>query len=214
MVPRTWMKWAIKPMVFLACLSPLAILGWNAYADALSANAISDVTNTTGTWTLRFLMITLSITPIRKLSGWNFLIQFRRMVGLFAFFYVCLHFLTYILLDQFFQFDDILKDGAKRPFITLGFSAFIMLIALAVTSTRKMMIRLGGKRWNTLHKLIYLAAICGVIHYLWLVKADKERPMIYGGILTILLTFRLVAFVRRKSLHANVTPITAEDPIA
>src|ERR1051325_272231 len=110
------MKWAVKPVIFLSCLSPLAILGWNAYTDSLSANPISDITNTTGTWTLRFLLITLSITPIRKLPGWNSIIQIRRMLVLFAFFYVCLHFLTYIWLDQFFQFDEILMDVAKRPF--------------------------------------------------------------------------------------------------
>ena len=205
------MKWAIKPIVFLSCLSPLAILGWKAYTDNLSANPISDITNTTGTWTLRFLMITLSVTPLRKITGWNVLIQLRRMLGLFAFFYVCLHFLTYIWLDQFFQFGDILKDVGKRRFITVGFTAFVLLIPLAITSTRKMIRRLGGKRWNTLHKVIYVAAICGVIHYLWLVKADAQRPSIYAGILALLLGYRLVGFVRTKVQQTYLAPVTAEE---
>ena len=191
-------KWIIKPIVFLACLSPLFLLGWNAFTDNLSANPIDDITDATGTWTLRLLMITLSITPLRKITGFNDLIKFRRMLGLFAFFYVCLHFTTYIWLDQFFQFEDILKDIQKRPFITVGFTAFVSLIPLAVTSTKKMIRRLGGRRWNILHKLIYLAGICGVIHYLWLVKADVQRPIIYGAILTLLLGYRLYYYLRNK----------------
>ncbi len=207
------MKWVIKPIVFLSCLSPLTVLCWRAYFDDLSANPISDITNTTGTWTLRFLMITLAITPLRKITRWNILIQLRRMLGLFAFFYVCLHFLTYIWLDQFFQFEDILKDVARRPFITVGFTAFLLLIPLALTSTKKMIRRLGGRRLNTLHKLIYVAGICGVIHYLWLVKADTQRPSIYAGILVLLLGYRLIDLVRTKSLKTSVAPITAEDDI-
>ncbi len=200
------MKWAIKPTVFLACLTPVCILGWNLFTDNLSANPIDDITDTTGTWTLRFLMITLSITPLRKLTGWNNLIQLRRMLGLFAFFYVCLHFITYIWLDKFFEFEEVWKDIEKRLFITVGFTAFVLLIPLAVTSTKGMIRRLGGKHWNTLHKLIYIAAMCGVIHYLWLVKADIQRPLTYGGVLTFLLGYRLYDYLRKRSKPKRVAP--------
>jgi methionine sulfoxide reductase heme-binding subunit len=195
---QNWVKWGVKPAVFLACLTPLLVLGWNAINDHLSANPIDDITDATGTWTLRFLLVTLSITPVRKLTGLNTLIRFRRMIGLFAFFYACLHFTTYIWLDQSLQFDDIIKDIPKRPFITVGFTAFGLLIPLAVTSTKGMIRRLGGKRWNILHKLIYLSAICGVIHYYWLVKADKQRPLVYGAILAILLGYRLLKSLRSR----------------
>jgi sulfoxide reductase heme-binding subunit YedZ len=200
---QKWVKWVAKPIVFLACLSPLIVLGWNALNDNLSANPIDDITDATGTWTLRFLIITLCITPFRQITGMNTLIRFRRMIGLFAFFYVCLHFTTYIWLDQSLQFNEIIKDIPKRPFITVGFTAFILLIPLAVTSTKGMIRRLGGRRWNTLHKLIYLSAICGVIHYLWLVKADKQRPIIYGAVLAILLGYRVIKFYKSKFSKAT-----------
>src|SRR6202030_2268628 len=162
-----------KPVVFLACLIPLAHLGWKAYSHALGANPIEVISHATGDWTLRFLLITLSITPIRKLTGRLWLIRYRRMTGLFAFFYGTLHFLTYIWLDKFFDVHDMVKDIAKRPFITIGFSAFVLMIPLAATSTAWSIRRLGGKNWQRLHRLIYLTGILGVVHYIWLVKADK-----------------------------------------
>jgi sulfoxide reductase heme-binding subunit YedZ len=191
-------RW-IKIPVFSACLTPLAWLGYYAYTDNLGANPIEVITRWTGTSTLIFLLITLSVTPLRKLSGWNGLIKFRRMLGLCAFFYACLHFTTYIWLDQFFDFRGIVKDVAKRPFITVGFANFVLLIPLALTSTAGMVRRLG-KRWQQLHRLIYLIAIGGVVHYWWLVKADIRLPLIYGAVLAALLAYRAVAGWKWKTI--------------
>ena len=182
----------MKGTIFVACLAPLGLLGWDAYSDNLGANPIEVITRDTGTWTLIFLLITLSVTPLRRVAGWQGLIKFRRMLGLFAFFYVCLHFTTYIWLDQFFDFAGIVKDVMKRPFITVGFLSFALLIPLALTSTSGMIRRLG-RRWQQLHRLSYAIAIGGVIHFLWLVKADIRRPLIYGSVLTVLLAYRLAA---------------------
>lgn len=182
---------------FLACLIPLGLLGFDAYTDNLGANPIEVITRSTGTWTLLFLLITLSITPLRKISGWHWLIRLRRMFGLFAFFYACLHFTTYIWLDQFFDLDDIVRDIPKRPFITVGFASFVLLIPLALTSTSGMIRRLG-RRWQQLHRLVYLISIGGVAHYLWLVKADRAKPLLYGAILTLLLASRLLLKWRPK----------------
>jgi sulfoxide reductase heme-binding subunit YedZ len=187
-----------KPFVFLACLIPLARLGWKAYSGLLGANPIEVITHSTGDWTLRFLLITLSVTPLRKLTGQLWLIRYRRMFGLFAFFYATLHFLTYIWLDKFFDLHEMLVDIAKRKFITVGFAAFLLLIPLAITSTSGWIRRLGGKRWNLLHRLIYVSAIAGVIHYWWLVKADIRKPEQYALILAVLLTYRLVTWLRTK----------------
>ena len=161
-------RW-FKPIVFLACLIPLALLGWKAHSSTLGANPIEVITHATGDWTLRFLLITLAITPIRKLTGQLWLIRYRRMFGLFAFFYGTLHFLTYIWLDKFFDLHEMLHDVAKHRFITVGFAGFVLLIPLALTSTTGWIRRLGGKRWQVLHRLIYFSAIAGVIHYWWLV---------------------------------------------
>jgi len=188
----------LKVAVFLACLVPLGLLGWDAYMQTLGANPIEKITHTTGDWTLRFLLITLSITPARKLLGMPALIKFRRMLGLYAFFYGSLHFLTYIWLDKFFNLHEMLADVAKRKFITVGFTAFVLLIPLAVTSTAGWIRRLGGKRWQLLHRLIYITAICGVIHYLWLVKADIRKPLEYAAILTVLLSYRVVVWIIPK----------------
>src|SRR6476660_5363907 len=189
-------------VVFLTALVPLALLLWGFFGGTptdmttwgagLGANPIEKITHVTGDWTLRFLLITLSITPLRKLLQIPSLIKFRRMLGLFAFFYACLHFLTYIWLDKFFNLHEMLADIAKRKFITIGFTGFLLLIPLAVTSTAGWIRRLGGKRWQALHRLIYVAAIAGVIHYLWLVKADIRRPVQYGILLGILLAYRVV----------------------
>jgi len=202
-----------KPFVFLACLVPLARLGWKAYMGLLGANPIEVITHSTGDWTLLFLLITLAVTPLRRLSGQPWLIRYRRMFGLFAFFYVTLHFLTYIWLDKFFNVQDMLADIAKRKFITVGFTGFVLLIPLALTSTSGWIRRLGGKRWQALHRLIYAAAICGVIHYLWLVKADIRKPLQYGTVLAVLLGYRLVSWAvpnlksqKMPSLPARTVP--------
>lgn len=181
-----------KAALFLVCLIPLARLGWYGYSGQLGANPIEFITRSLGTWTLVFLLITLSITPLRKLSGWSWLIKLRRMTGLFAFFYVSLHFVTYIWLDQFFDLNSIYKDVIKRPFITIGFAAFVLLIPLAATSTNAMIKRIGGKRWQQLHRLVYLIAIFAVLHYWWLVKKDITQPLIYAVILSVLLGYRVL----------------------
>ena len=192
-----------KPVVFLACLIPLARLGWKAYSGLLGANPIEVITHSTGDWTLRFLLITLSVTPFRKLTGQLWLVRYRRMFGLFAFFYATLHFLTYIWLDKFFDLHEMLVDIAKRKFITVGFTAFLLLIPLAITSTSGWIRRLGGKRWNLLHRLIYVSALAGVIHYWWLVKADIRKPEQYATILTVLLGYRLVVWLRQRTRSAG-----------
>jgi methionine sulfoxide reductase heme-binding subunit len=204
-----------KPLVFLACLLPLARLGWKAYMALLGANPIEVITHSTGDWTLIFLLITLAVTPLRKLTGQLWLIRYRRMFGLFAFFYVSLHFVTYIWLDKSFDVHEMLADIAKRKFITVGFTGFVLLIPLALTSTKKSIRRLGGKRWLLLHRLIYVSAVCGVIHYLWLVKADIREPLRYGLVLTVLLGYRLVNWAlprlttqKMPSLPARTAPET------
>ncbi len=182
----------LKIVVFLSSLVPLGLLGWWFYRDELSANPIEFITHKTGIWTLTFLLITLSITPLRKITGQHWLIQLRRMLGLFAFFYGCLHLSTYVVLDHFFDWERIVADVYKRPYVTAGFAAFVMLVPLALTSTSGMIRRLGGRRWQALHRLIYASAIAGVVHFLWLVKADILEPAIYGAILAVLLGFRVV----------------------
>ncbi len=201
-------RFAVKPILFLACLGPAVYLTWAALTGHLSANPLSDVTNETGVWTLRFLAITLAVTPLRRLTGWNDVIRFRRMLGLYAFFYGMLHFTTYVVLDRFaglVDFPDgiaswttvrnLLKsiggDIYQRPFITIGFTALVLMVPLAVTSTAGMIRRLGGRRWQLLHRLIYASAIGGVVHYWWLVKADIRRPQTYAAILAVLLGYRL-----------------------
>lgn len=189
----------LKVLLFLTALIPLEYLVWAAFTGHLSANPVSDLTNETGLWTLRFLTITLAITPLRRLSGWNDVIRFRRMTGLFAFFYGSLHFLTYIAFDQSFApLSEIAKDVAKRPFITVGFTGFVLMIPLALTSTAGMIRRLG-RRWAVLHRLVYVSAAAGVIHYYWLVKADVRSPLRYATIVATLLAIRGVwAFSRAR----------------
>jgi methionine sulfoxide reductase heme-binding subunit len=190
-------KWS-KPVIFLLCLLPLAALGWRALHGELTANPIEFITHATGDWTLRFLIITLCVTPFRKILHLPELIRFRRMLGLFAFFYACLHFTTYIWLDKFFDLPEMWKDIAKRKYITVGFTAFLLLIPLAVTSTVGWIRRLGGKRWQLLHRLIYFSATLGVIHYYWLVKSAVIRPLTYGAIVAVLLLWRLFASLSKK----------------
>ena len=190
----------LRVAVFLLCLLPIAWLAFAALTDKLSANPIKDITEDTGTWALRFLLLTLCVTPFRKLTGWNEVIGYRRMLGLYAFLYGFLHFLTYAWLDQFFSVPIIVQDVYKRPFIAAGFSALVVMIPLAITSTKKWIARLGGRRWQLLHRLTYVGAIAGVVHYLWLVKADTERPVIYGLLLSILLGFRALRLLRSNRL--------------
>lgn len=183
----------------MLALVPLAFLIYRALNNDLGANPIETINRYTGNWVLRFLMITLAITPLRRLTGWNGLLRYRRMLGLFAFFYACLHFLSWAWLDQYFVLADIVKDVAKRPYITMGFASFLMLIPLAATSTNAMIRRLGAKRWQQLHRLVYLIGIGGVVHFLWLVKSDIREPLVYGVILALLLGFRLWDKTRRAS---------------
>jgi methionine sulfoxide reductase heme-binding subunit len=197
----------VKATVFLAALGPATWLIWAGLTGHLSANPIADITNETGIWTLRFLCITLTVSPLRRLTGWNEVVRFRRMMGLFAFFYGTLHFLTYVVLDRFAGLDfphgilawttvgDLLRsigrDIYKRPLITVGFATFVSMVPLAATSTAAMIRRLGGRRWQRLHRLVYFSATAGVVHYWWLVKADVRRPQAYALIVGGLLAFRV-----------------------
>ena len=208
-------KWT-KVVVFALCLIPLGMLVLRAVHGNLTANPIEFITHTTGDWTLRFLVITLAITPLRKILRLPQLIRFRRMLGLFAFFYVCLHFSTWIGLDKFFDWTEMWKDVQKRRFITVGFTGFALLIPLAVTSTAGWIRRLGGKRWQMLHRAIYLSAIAGVIHYYWLVKSDVRKPLQYAAMVAVLLAWRLGTWIYGRGQrtaagsapHAEIT--TAE----
>lgn len=183
------MRWS-KPLLILICLLPAAWLLYGALTGKLGANPIEAITRSLGDWALRFLLLTLVITPLRKLSGWGWLLRYRRMLGLCAFFYAALHLLSYIVLDQFFYWPEIWADIIKRPFITVGMVSFLLLIPLAVTSTKEWMRRLG-KHWQQLHRLVYLCAIGGVLHFYMLVKADTREPLLYAFILATLLFARL-----------------------
>jgi methionine sulfoxide reductase heme-binding subunit len=197
----------LKIAAFVLCLLPIVALGWRGMHAGLGANPIEFITHSTGDWTLRFLLVTLAVTSVRNVLGMPSLIRFRRMLGLFAFFYGCVHFLTYIWLDKFFNIQDTWKDIGKRPFITIGFASLMLMVPLAVTSTAAWIRRLGGRRWQLLHRLIYLVAIGGVIHYYWLVKSDIRLPLRYGAILVVLLASRLVVFgVKRRRQHVRMPP--------
>lgn len=185
----------LKPMIFLACLAPLGILVWRGFHSALGANPIEAITHATGDWTLRFLLITLSITPLRRFTRQYWLIGLRRMLGLFAFFYGVLHLMTYVWLDKFFDVHEMLADIAKRKFITAGMTAFTLMIPLALTSTKWSIRKLGGKRWQALHRLIYASAAAGVIHYIWLVKADLKKPLEYATVFGALLLYRILSWI-------------------
>jgi sulfoxide reductase heme-binding subunit YedZ len=195
--PEKWIR-TLKVAAFLSCLGPAAVLTWKGFHDGLGANPIDVITRTTGKWTLTFLLITLSVTPVRKLSGQAFLIRFRRMLGNFAFFYGTLHLMTYVWLDKFFDVHAMLHDIVKRRFITAGLTAWLLMLPLALTSTTGWIRRLGGKRWQMLHRLIYFSAAAGVIHFIWLVKADLRRPLTYGAILIALLAYRLIVWAMNR----------------
>jgi sulfoxide reductase heme-binding subunit YedZ len=204
-----------KVVLFLICLVPLFVLAWRffgahptdmaSWGIGLGPNPVEALEHGTGDWTLRLLLITLAITPLRKLLQVPALIKFRRMLGLFAFFYGCLHFTTYLWVDKFFYVHEILADIVKRKYITVGFLAFVLLIPLAVTSTAGWIRRLGGKRWQALHRLIYFSAIAGVVHYSWLVKADIHKPLEYGAILAVLLSYRVLIWQRQLSTARSST---------
>jgi len=197
----------LKPVVFIAALGPAGWLVWAGLTGNLSADPLSDLTNENGLWALRFICITLAITPFRRITGWNAAVRFRRMAGLFAFFYGTLHFLTYVIADRFAGLDfpdgilawstveNLVKsvgaDVYKRPFITIGFTALSCMAPLAATSTAGMVRRLGGKRWQALHRLVYASAVAAVVHYWWLVKADVSSPQRYALVVGVLLISRL-----------------------
>lgn len=200
----------LKIVVFLVCLGPLLVLIWKATHELLGANPVDVITRSTGKWTLTFLLVALAVTPARRLGGMPWLIRFRRMLGLFAFFYGTLHLMTYVWLDKFFDIHAMLHDIAKRRFITAGMTGWALMLPLALTSTTGWIRRLGGRRWQKLHRLIYFSAMAGVVHFLWLVKADLRRPLIYGSVLGVLLAYRglkwlLVRVRTRQSATATST---------
>lgn len=198
MPPPPFSRRVAKPLVFAAALGPFVWLVYGVFAGELGANPVETITNTTGIWTLRLLVITLAITPLRWATGWNPVIQFRRMIGLFAFFYGSLHFLTYFILDHSLMFSGVWEDVVKRPYITAGFTAFVLMIPLAVTSTQGWIRRLGGRRWNLLHKLVYVSAALGVLHYWWKVKLDVTDPAMYAGLVAALLAARVWRVVQAR----------------
>jgi sulfoxide reductase heme-binding subunit YedZ len=186
----------LKLAIGVAVMVPAARIAWRFYAGALGPNPIAETLNRLGFWTLVLLLASLACTPVKILTGWAFPLRLRRMLGLEAFAYACLHFLTYFAVDQFFDFGEIWKDIVKRKFITVGFAAFVMLIPLAVTSTNAMVKRLGFPRWKRLHRIVYLAATCGVVHFAWRVKSDLRQPIVFGCVLVVLLAIRLVDHLR------------------
>lgn len=208
---KSSLRWT-KAVVWLACLVPAAMLLWRfsnsmrGIEPGLGGNPVEYITHRTGDWTIRLLLVTLSITPLRKIFNLPDLIRYRRLIGLFAFFYGTLHLLTYVWLDQFFNLQSMLKDVAKRPFITVGTLGFVCLLLLALTSTAGWIRRMGGKNWQRLHKLVYVAGIAGVVHYYWLVKSDVRLPLLYGAILALLLGWRAV---QRRSPAKPAVPVQA-----
>ena len=195
----------IKALVFAAALLPFLRLVVFAFQDRLGANPIEFITRNTGDWTLYFLCITLAVTPLRRALKWNWLIKLRRMLGLFAFFYVSLHFTTFLWFDHFFDFAEMGKDVVKRPFITVGFTAFLLLIPLALTSTNAMVRRLGGRRWQQLHRVIYLIALLAIVHFWWMKsgKNDFAQPILFGSIILFLLGLRIMWHVGQERTRAQ-----------
>lgn len=198
-----WLSWIIKPAVFLLCLLPLALLGYGFWQDALGANPIETIIRRNGDWALRFLLITLAISPLRQITGQRWLLRLRRMLGLYAFFYALMHLLSYIVLDQFFDWPEIWKDIVKRPYITIGMTSFALLIPLAITSIDRIVEWMTKERWNRLHRLVYLCALLGVVHYYMLVKADVREPLIYGAVLALLFGYRF--WQRRRETQMTET---------
>jgi len=192
-------RWS-KPILFLVCLLPLCLLVLRTVGNDLGANPVETLTHDTGDWALRFLLISLAVTPLRLLTGKAWLIRYRRMLGLFAFFYALLHFSIYLWIDQGFLWSEIVADILKRPYITVGFAAFLILLPLAATSTKGMVRRLG-KRWTSLHRLVYASALLAILHFIWLVKADYREPGLYLFIFLLLMLFRM-HLLRSRLRHA------------
>lgn len=204
-----FIRFVAKPVVFTASLVPAALIAWQGFHGGLGAEPIRELQLRTGWWALTFLMITLSVTPLRRYTKWNELIKLRRMLGLFAFFYAFLHFSNYLGVDQFFAWSEIGKDITKRPWITVGFTALVLLIPLAATSNAYMTRKLG-KRWGTLHRLVYVVAALGVLHFLWLVKKDTREPIQFGVILIVLLALRLTQARGRAAARLRPPPAAAD----
>jgi sulfoxide reductase heme-binding subunit YedZ len=187
-----------KLLVQVNCAVPATLLGWDAWHHELGANPVNFAILTTGLMALIFLMLTLAVTPLRKITGLNWLISFRRMLGLYAFFYACAHFLIFFSLDRGFSVSSTLHEIIKRKYLWLGIAGLLVMVPLAVTSTNAMIKRLGGKRWRTLHRLAYVAAVAGVIHYYMQVKADVRQPLVFAAVLAILLGYRLMVYLYRS----------------
>jgi sulfoxide reductase heme-binding subunit YedZ len=196
----------LKAAIWLGCLAPCGRLIFLGLTGQLGANPVEFITLSTGTWTLVFILVTISITPLRKITGQTWLTRLRRLIGLFAFFYACLHFITYIWLDKFFDAQEVIKDLSKRPFIMAGFLAFLTLIPLACTSTARSIRAMGGRNWQLSHRLIYLSSIAAVTHFWWKVKADVREPAIYAAILALLLGFRVLSAARKREPQRPRTP--------
>ncbi|MFQ5936105.1 MAG: sulfite oxidase heme-binding subunit YedZ [Acidiferrobacterales bacterium] len=215
MTQTQWVRWVVKPVVFLLSLVPLALLVWDAAIDNLGANPIETIRRYTGDWTLRLLLVTLAVTPLRRLTGWNAVLRLRRMLGLYTFFYACLHFISYVWLDQSFILELIIEDLFERPYIMAGYASFLLLIPLAATSTNGMVRRLGAKRWQLLHRLVYVIGVAGIVHFFWLVKSDISRPVIYGTVLAVLLCYRLIWTLREtvasRKARAHALPAQNSD---
>lgn len=227
MSPDRLIRWVMKPIVFSAGLLPAAYLAWSALNGQLGADPFKEITHETGDWTLRFIVTTLAISPLRRITGWNGAIRFRRMVGLYAFFYGTLHFLIYTIADRFAGLDfhdgilavstvcalgaSMWEDIYKRPYITLGFTAFVAMVPLALTSTTVWIRRMGGRNWQRLHRLIYLTGAAGVIHYWWLVKADISRPAIYAALVALLLGYRAVLSLTKSRVRRQ--PVRTASPV-
>jgi sulfoxide reductase heme-binding subunit YedZ len=195
----------LKPLVFVLCALPAINLVYAAFNNGLGANPVETITHVTGEWGLRFLLVTLAVTPLRKLTGLSTIMRVRRMIGLYAFFYVCVHLLTYVWLDAYFSLSYIWGDLAKRLYIAAGFAGFCMMLPLAITSTNKMIRRLGTKRWQRLHQLVYVAALAGLLHFWWLVKADVREPLFYAAFFALLMLFRIRPIATRLSRLRNAT---------
>jgi sulfoxide reductase heme-binding subunit YedZ len=193
-----WVRRILKPLVFVAALVPIGLLAYRFLNDQLSANPLDDITDETGTWTIRFIVATLAVTPLKRLTNWSRLSTFRRMLGNFAFFYGSLHFFTYLYFDKFFEWPEILADIPKRRFILVGFSTWLSMLPLALTSTNRITKWMGGKRWKRLHRLMYVVGVFAVVHYMWLVKSDITRPSIYGAIVAFTFGVRIFYWVKPK----------------
>lgn len=198
LIPAMKFNSLLKPFVFMLCLLPFSLLVWRGFNQQLGVNPAETILDTMGIWAVYMLLITLSVSPLRKITGWGGVIRLRRMLGLFVFFYASLHLLSYVWFDQYFDWNEILKDIIKRPFITLGFATFILLIPLVITSTNKMMLRLK-QRWKLLHRLIYPISIMAVIHFFWMTRADFNQPILIAVILSLLLAYRLYHYYQKQS---------------